>query len=90
MLVVDIYELYDFYKGPRVICTLGWSEKEKKIVILRGKRIGKQILKERFLDKRYWPKELRYVEAKQGKAFIENLPYALTGSYVWAGKARKR
>lgn len=36
------------------------------------------------LNKRDHPKHIRYVEAKQGKAFIQNLPYALTGSRVWA------
>jgi len=90
MLVVDIYDLYEFNKDPRVVCTLGWDEEKKKIVILKGKRIGKQILKDKYLDKRYYPKQLRYLRAEQGKYFIQNLCYGLTGSYTWAGKARRR
>ena len=90
MLVVDIYDLYELNKNPRVVCTLGWDEEKEEIVILKGKRIGEQILKERYLDKRYVPKQFRYLKAEQGKYFIRNLCCGLTGSYMWAGKARKR
>ncbi len=85
MLVVDVIT----WKGKEspekiIICSLGWSDEESKIVILKGKRVGKEILTDRFLDKRYYPKKLKYIEAKQGRDFIKNLCYGLAGSRVWS------
>lgn len=67
---------------PKVICTLGWDEEKHKIVILKGQRRGKNILEDRYLDKQ----TMKHISAADGKKFIERLPYALTGSYVWATK----
>ena len=86
ILVCDIYWVPEVGK-PKVDCILGWDSKKKEIVILKGKRIGKQILQEKFLDKR-WPERHEYIEAKQGRNFIKNLCYGLTGSYCFAGKPR--
>jgi len=85
MLVVDILN----WKSKRssktkIICSLGWDDRIKRIVILKGKRVAKEILKDRFLDKRYYPKKLKYISAKQGKYFIKNLCYGLSGSRVWS------
>jgi hypothetical protein len=85
MLVVDILSWKSKESSKtKIICRLGWDEQLKKIVILKGKRIGKQILKDKYLDKRYYPKKLKYISAKQGKYFIKNLCYGLAGTRVWA------
>lgn len=84
MLVVDVLSWKSKRSSKKIIiCSLGWSDEESKIVILKGKRVGRQILKDRYLDKR-WPKKFRYISAKQGKDFIKNLCYGLAGSRVWS------
>jgi len=88
MLVVDIISLKEIRPiKTKVTCRLAWDEETKSIVILKGKRVSKHILKSRYLDKRYYPEKIEYIEASQGKAFIENLCFGLTGSYVWATRA---
>ena len=88
MLVVDVISLQEIRPiKTKVTCRLGWDDETKKIIILKGKRVGKRMLKSRYLDKRYYPKKLEYIEASQGKYFIQNLCYGLCGSYVWATRA---
>lgn len=81
MLKVKIYEV-DNEGLTKVLCILAWDEEKKKIVILKGKRFGLDILEDKYLDKR--TKTLISVE--DGKSFIVNLPFSLTGSRVYAGK----
>lgn len=84
MLVVDILSWRSKTSSKaKVICRLAWDDRLKRIIFLKGKRVGKQILKDRYLDKR-WPKKFRYISAKQGKYFIKNLCYGLCGSHVWS------
>ncbi len=84
MLVTDIISLQEIEPIKlKVTCRLGWDDKLKRIMILHGKRVGKQILKDRYLDKR-WPEKFQYIEASQGKIFVKNLCYGICGSRVWA------
>lgn len=85
MLIVDIVLWAEIEPLKlKIICRLGWDDQLKKIVVLKGGNVAKEILKNRFLDKRYYPKRTKYIEAKMGKAFIRDLCYGLTGSRVWA------
>jgi hypothetical protein len=85
MLVVDIISLKKISPiKTEIICRFGWDEEAESIVVLKGTKVAENILKDRYLDKRYYPEKIEYIEASQGKAFIENLCYGLTGSYVWA------
>ena len=87
MLVVDVISLRKNEPlETKVICQLGWDEKQNRIKILKGKSVGKNILKNKYLDKR-WPEKEKYIEASQGENFIRNLCYGLAGSRVWASKA---
>jgi len=84
MLVVDVISLQEIEPlKTKVICRLGWDQELKSIVILKGKRVGKQILTERYLDKR-WPEKFQYIEASQGEDFIRNLCWAICESRCWA------
>jgi hypothetical protein len=84
MLAVDILRWRSKRSSKtKVICRLAWDDKLERIVILKGKRVGRRILKERYFDKR-WPKGFRYIEASQGKDFIRNLCHGICGSHVWA------
>ena len=88
MLVVDVISLQEIRPiKTKVTCRLAWDDEIKRIVVLKGTKVAKHILKDRYLDKRYYPEKIEYIEASQGKAFIENLCYGLTGSYVWATRA---
>jgi hypothetical protein len=89
MLVVDIVSWKSKTSSEtRVLCSLGWDEKLNRIRIIKGKRVGKNILKGKFLDKRY-PDELRYIEASQGEDFIKNLCFGLAGTRIWATPPRE-
>jgi len=81
MIKVKVYSVLNDF-SVKVSCILGWDEEKEKIVVLKGKDYGKWILETEFLDKR----TMKHISAKDGKSFIENLPYSLTGSRVYAGK----
>ena len=89
MLVTDICT-WKSKRSPKVkiLCSLGWDEKLNRIRIIKGRRVGKIILKGKFLDKRC-PDELRYIEASQGKDFIRNLCFGLAGTRIWATPPRE-
>ena len=90
MLTVNIVSLRKIEPlKTAVICQLGWDDKRQEIVILKGKRVGEQILKESFLDIRH-PEKFQYISAKQGKDFIKNLCYGLCGSRIWAAWPREK
>jgi hypothetical protein len=94
MLATTIYAT-QLIGEPLVLCTLAWDETEKRIAILKNKRIGKKILKEKYLNKRLYfetghmPAEHEYLEASMGEYFIRNLCYGIAGSYIWASKPYK-
>lgn len=91
MLIVDIIFWQEIEPiKTKIICSLAWDDKLKRIMILKGAKVGKQILKDRYLDKRDYPRKLRYIEAKMGKAFIQNLCFGLCGTRVWATRAYKK
>jgi len=72
MSVVDIINLEEIEPLKlKVICSLGWSDEKEKIVILKGKRIGERILKNRYLDKETYEK----ISSADGKKFISCLPF---------------
>ena len=74
MLVVDVLKWKSAWSSEaKVICRFGWDDGQNKIVILRGKIVGRRILRQRYLDKRYYPQKLIYLDASQGKKFIEDL-----------------
>ena len=84
MLVTEIVSIRKIEPlKTKVICQLAWDDQLKKIVILKGKRVGRRILRQRYLDKR-WPEKEQYLSADQGKDFIKNLCYGICGSRVWA------
>jgi len=72
----------------KLICRLGWDDKLNRIKIIKGKRIGKNILRGKFLDKRC-PEKIRYIEASQGEDFIKNLCFGLAGTRIWATPPRE-
>jgi len=91
MLIVDVIFWAEIEPLKlKTICRLAWDDRLKRIVILKGKRIGREILKDRYLDKRFYPKRLKYISATQGKKFIEDLCFGLTGSRCWASQAYRK
>lgn len=81
MLKVKIHKVKD--DGlTSVLCILAWDEEKEEVVILKGKQAGQEVLEDKYLDKR--TKTL--ISAEDGKSFIVNLPFSLTGSRVYAGK----
>lgn len=89
MLVVDIVSWKSKISSEtKVICSLGWDERKNRIQIIKGRRIGKNILRGKYLDKRN-PDELRYIEASQGKDFIRDLCFGLAGTRIWATPPRE-
>jgi hypothetical protein len=89
MIIVDVISLRKIEPIKlKTICQLAWDEKRNRIKILKGKKVGKRILKEKFLDKRWhWSEKAVYLSADQGEDFIRDLCYGLAGSRVWASKA---
>jgi len=81
MLKVKIYSVLND-ASLKVSCILGWDEEKEKVVVLKGERFGEMILKDKFLDKR----TRKHISVEDGKDFIVNLPFSLTGSRVFAGK----
>ena len=89
MLVTDIVSWESKTSSEtKILCSLGWDERTNRIRILKGRRIGKNILKGKYLDKRC-PEELRYIEANQGKKFIQDLCFGLAGTRIWATLPRE-
>ncbi len=86
MIIVDVINLRKIEPiKTKTICRLAWDEKRNRIKILKGKKVGKRILKEKFLDKRWYGTEKAvYLSADQEKDFIQNLCYGICGSRVWA------
>lgn len=78
--------IFWFDKKAEIICVLGWDEQYKKIVILKGKRAGKNILKDRFQNS----KTMKHISIKKSghKKFFEQLPFCFDNcSRMWASKA---
>ena len=91
MLVTDIYAWKSKTSSKaKLLCQLGFCEKTNRIKIIHGQKIGKIILKGKYLDKRN-PDALQYISISDGeKSFIENLCYGLCGSRVWASCAYEK
>jgi hypothetical protein len=84
MLVTDIVSWKSKTSSEtKILCSLGWDTERQEIVILKGRRVGKRVLKGKYLDKRC-PENIRYIEATQGRDFIKNLCHGLCGSRVWS------
>lgn len=85
MLAVNIYRTR-LHAAPKLLAILAWDDDKQKIVFLYGKRYARQMGKGRYLDK----KTKKYISIKDGKNFIQRLPFSLTGSYVWAGQTYEK
>ena len=89
MVIVDVYSQagQPFEKPAKVICTLGWDEEKKQVVVLKGRRIAKRILSEKYLHHPSAYKGVhKYYSVEDGSKFIKLLHECLDGSYVFAVK----
>ena len=75
--------IFTFDDKAELVCILGWSEQYKRIVILKGKTFGKNILKDRFFSS----KILKHISIEKSgeKRFFEQLPFCFDNcSRMWA------
>jgi hypothetical protein len=91
MVIVDIYSQagQPFEKPAKVICTLAWDKKKKKVVILKGRRFARHVLKGRYLHHpSAYKGEFKYYSIEDGSKFIKHLHECLDTGYVFAVRRR--
>ena len=75
--------IFGFDKKAEILCILGWDEQHKTIVILKGKTVGRNILRDRFFSS----KTLKHISIEKSgqKKFFEQLPFCFENcSRMWA------
>jgi hypothetical protein len=90
LLATDIISVCEFPK-TKLLTRLAWDG--KRIIIFKGKKIGHQILRDRYWNKEFYltgrkPKH-EYLSAELGEYFITHLCYGIIPGYVWASKPYK-
>lgn len=87
MKAISIYGWSKTFDKPPVLrCQLGWDSEKKRIIIIKGQRMGKAVLEEHsYLDKG----TMKHIRPSHTLKFFKRIPYCIAGSYVWAAKKIK-
>ena len=69
-----------------VILTLGWDDEKKEIIVVKEQTEGTA---KRFLAQKYRGKNGKLMSVKDGKRFIQELYFGVSGAYIRATKPHK-
>ena len=88
MKIVKIVYRTEAHPEGKIIAVLGWDEKQKKIVVVSGKRSCLEWFFEEpsFLHKG----TMKRIKASHSLKFFKAIPYVLAGSYVWASLIKEK
>lgn len=86
VLKVNILKTVEGEQDQEIVLILGWDDEQEKIVVIEEsvEDIAKNILAQE-----YRGKDLKLMSVKDGKRFIQELHYGISGAYLRASKPYK-
>jgi len=86
ILKVDILRTVEGDADQEIILILGWDDEEEKIIVIEESVEG---IAKRVMAEKYRGKDLKLMGVEDGKRFIQELHYGMTGVYLRASKPYK-
>ena len=86
ILKVDILRTVEGDADQEILLILGWDDKENEIVVVEESVEG---IAKRVMAEKYRGKDLKLMGVEDGKRFIQELHYGMTGVYLRASKPYK-
>lgn len=86
ILKVDILKTVEGDADQEIILILGWDDEQEKIIVVEESVEG---IAKRVMAEKYRGKDLKLMSVEDGKRFIQELHYGMTGVYLRASKPYK-
>jgi len=86
ILKVDILKTIAGDADQEILLTLGWDDEEEKIVVVEENVEG---IAKNILAQKYRGKDLKLIGVEDGKRFIQELHYGISGVYLRVSKPYK-